>query len=379
MPTDISIVVPVHNGAAYLAACLRGAQELRPAPLECIVVDDGSTDGSAQIAREAGALVVSSPGRRGPAYARNLGARTACGEIVLFVDADVVVAPDALERIAERFAEDRGRDAVIGSYDQAPASLDLVSQYRNLLHCYTHQHGQAQTCGFWTGCGAIRRAVFLAYGGFDEAHKRPCIEDVALGARLRQAGKQIWLDKGLQVKHLKRLSFWNVIKTDIMDRAFPWTLLILQQGEMPADLNLKWGQRFSVLGTGWAALAPALAVGLGVMGQAQLAGAAVLSAGIAVAAVAFLNRDFYRFLARARSAWFAARAFPLHCLYFLCAGTGFVSGIAAHAYSRLLGKSSAAGSASGKQLRADAPAAPLEPGAARLPAPSCSAVPPDAG
>lgn len=335
MVPHISIVIPVYNGAAYLAACLKSIQELRPAPIECIVVDDGSTDASARIAQAAGVTVISAPDRRGPACARNLGARAARGEILFFIDADVVVLPDALARVAARFSEDSTRHAVIGSYDQDPAGPGLLSQYRNLLHCYTHQHGQTQTCGFWTGCGAIRRAAFWAHGGFDESYPRPCIEDLELGARLRQAGRQVWLDKGLQVKHLKRLRFWTVMKTDLVDRALPWTLLILRSGRMPVDLNLKWGQRFSVLASGWATLALILPVISAKALGARTAAFLVLSAAVALLVVVALNRDFYRFLARVRSPWFSLHAFPLHCLYFLCGGTGFAVGLASYVWARL--------------------------------------------
>ena len=335
MAPDISIVIPVYNGAAHLAACLNAVRELRPEPLECIVVDDGSTDGSARIAQAAGVTVVSTCGRRGPGCARNLGAGVARGEILLFVDADVVMPPDAMARIRARFSEDPARDAVIGSYDQDPASPDLLSQYRNLLHCYTHQRGQARTCGFWTGCGAMRAAVFREYGGFDETHMRPRIEDVELGTRLRRAGRQVWLDKGLQVKHLKRLRFWTVMKTDLVDRAIPWTLLILRSSQMPADLNLQWGQRLSVLASGWGALALILSAVSAAVFSGRLAAALVLSAAIAAVAVMALNSDFYRFLARARNPWFALRAFPLHGLYFLCAGAGFAAGLASHVWARL--------------------------------------------
>jgi GT2 family glycosyltransferase len=316
-----------------LAACLQAIQDLRPAPLECIVVDDVSTDDSPRIARAAGATVISTPGQRGPAFARNLGARTARGEILLFVDADVVVPPDALARIVARFSEDAARDAVIGSYDEAPASPDLISQYRNLLHCYTHQRGRARTCGFWTGCGAIRRDVFQAHGGFDEAYSRPCIEDLELGTRLRQAGRQVWLDKGLQVKHLKRLRFRAMLRTDLVDRAVAWTRLILRSHQMPADLNLKWTQRFSVLAVAWGALALTLAAVSAAASETRVAAALALSAALAAGAIAVLNRDFYRFLARLRGPWFALRAFPLHCLYFLIGGTGFAAGLVAHEFA----------------------------------------------
>ncbi len=160
MAPDISIVIPVYNGAAYLAACLKSIQELRPAPIECIVVNDGSTDASARIAQAAGVTVVSTSGRCGPGCARNLGAGIARGEILLFVDGDVVVPPDALARIAARFSEDPARDAVIGSYDQDPASPDLLSQYRNLLHCYTHQRGQLAPAGSGRAAAPFARPSF---------------------------------------------------------------------------------------------------------------------------------------------------------------------------------------------------------------------------
>jgi glycosyltransferase involved in cell wall biosynthesis len=333
MLLSVSIVIPVYNASPYLAACLDRLRSLDPAPLECIVVDDVSTDDSALIAERAGCQVIACGQQRGPAFARNLGARAARGGILLFVDSDVLVPPSALARILARFAEEPDRVAVIGSYDDAPGSPDYISQYRNLLHCYIHQTSQTRTCTFWTGCGAIRAEVFREHGGFSEAYARPSVEDMELGMRLRQAGREIWLDKGLSVKHLKRLSFLEIVKTDLWDRAIPWTLLILRFRSMPADLNLRWEQRASVL------LALAAAAALAAMPAAwpYLGGAAAL----ALAALAFLNRRFYRFLAERKGRWFALRAFPLHALHFLCAGLGlalgvlkYVAGSAAHALVR---------------------------------------------
>jgi cellulose synthase/poly-beta-1,6-N-acetylglucosamine synthase-like glycosyltransferase len=331
MPSAVSIVIPVYNGSQYLAACLDSVAKLSPAPLECIVVDDGSTDDSAQLAGRAGVRVLSTGGRRGPAFARNAGARAAGGEILLFVDADVLLPADAVARVLMRLGEDPGRDAVIGSYDDTPGSPNFVSQYRNLLHAYTHQNGQAETCTFWTGCGAIRKRVFMDHGGFSEVHARPYLEDVELGLRLRQAGRRIWLDKGLRVTHLKRLSLAHTLRTDLLDRAVPWTGLILRYRAMPADLNLRWEQRFSVPLALW--LAAAVAGG----GLSAAAGAeswlyAAASGAVPAALLATLNRRFYGFLTARRSAWFTLRAFPLHCLYFLCSGLGFVMGVARYVY-----------------------------------------------
>ena len=119
------------------------------------------------------------------------------------------VRSDTIARIRRRFEMDPRLDALIGSYDDEPASAGFASQYKNLLHHFVHQHGREEAATFWTGCGAIRREVFAAAGGFDESYTRPCIEDIELGHRLRQRGRRIVLDPALQVKHLKHLSVIN--------------------------------------------------------------------------------------------------------------------------------------------------------------------------
>jgi glycosyltransferase involved in cell wall biosynthesis len=209
-------------------------------------VDDGSTDPSAEVARRYGARVLATKGRRGPAHARNLGADAASGEIVFFIDSDVSVYPGTLGRILSNFRENPGVAAVIGSYDDSPGSGDFLSQYRNLMHCYVHQTGKKKACTFWSGCGAIRKDVFLQHHGFNESYGRPAIEDIELGYRLAAGGCKVVLDRHLLVKHLKRWSLWGVVKTDIMDRGIPWTELILRDQRLPNDLNVQLSQRLSV-------------------------------------------------------------------------------------------------------------------------------------
>lgn len=244
--SDISVIIPAFNAAEHLERCLQALAESSLRPLEVIVVDDGSTDASAEVARAAGAIVVATGAQSGPAKARNLGARAAKGAILFFLDADVCVHPDTIERVAEAFQRDPSLDAVIGSYDDSPGSKDFLSQYKNLMHSFVHHTSSAEAGTFWSGCGAIRRDVFLAFGGFDESYTRPSIEDIELGYRLRSAGKKIVLDRDIQVKHLKHWTFWNLIRTDIFSRGIPWTELILRDRHMPNDLNLHLSQRVSV-------------------------------------------------------------------------------------------------------------------------------------
>ena len=263
MPS-VSVIIPVYNAEVYLRQCLASLAASDDPALECIVVDDGSTDGSRDVAREFGALVLSTDGRKGPALARNIGARAARGEILFFVDSDVCVQPETVSRIAAEFTMNPDVDAVMGSYDRWPSAKNFMSQYRNLMHHYVHQRSRREAVTFWAGCGAVRRQVFLDFGGFDEAYQSPAIEDIELGYRLAAAGRKLVLCSDIEVKHLKRWEFGSVMKTDFFYRALPWSELTFRSGWMPNDLNLRISQRISVvLGGLLGALGAYLAVSRG--------------------------------------------------------------------------------------------------------------------
>jgi glycosyltransferase involved in cell wall biosynthesis len=305
---DISIIVPVYNGGKNWTRVLDALAALNPAPDEILIVDDGSDDDSPQRARARGLSVLQTlTPRSGPAVARNLGARHARGDILFFLDADVLVAPDAIARVLVALA-DENVSAVFGSYDDAPDDATLISQYKNLQHHYVHQHSARDATTFWAGCGAIRRDVFLQLDGFAETYARPSIEDIELGYRLTNAGKKILLAPDLQVKHLKRWTLRSWLASDIRDRALPWSELLARQNKVARDLNLNAASRWSAL-LCW--------FGVFCFGAAFFFPALwFVVAGVIVALVA-LNFEFYRFLYEKRGAWFALRALPLHWLYFL--------------------------------------------------------------
>ena len=246
MPSTISVVIPAHNAASHLLRCLTAIQRSSCAPHEVIVVDDASRDNTALIAADLGAIVLSTGTNKGPAFARNLGALKATGDILFFLDADVCVQPDTIEKVFSSFNADPALDALIGSYDTHPSEPDFISQYRNLMHCFVHQTGAENASTFWSGCGAIRRSIFSDHSGFDEGYGRPAIEDIELGYRLIRAGQKILLDRSIQVTHMKRWTFLGLVKTDIFDRGIPWTELILRDRRLPNDLNLQLSQRVSV-------------------------------------------------------------------------------------------------------------------------------------
>src|SRR5678816_897956 len=127
----ISVVVPAYNAERTLDSALAPliGLLLDREIVEVIVVDDGSTDSTAWIAKEAGARVVPSGGRLGPAGARNVGAALAKGNVIWFVDADVVVHPDGARVVKDAFARSKA-GAVFGTYDEFPAATNFLSQYK---------------------------------------------------------------------------------------------------------------------------------------------------------------------------------------------------------------------------------------------------------
>jgi len=309
----ISVIIPVFNASATLKSCLEAVVASDFSSYECIVVNDSSTDGSETIAGEFSTRILNlAVGPMGPAHARNRGAEVARGRILFFVDADVVIAADALRRVSTLFQEHVNLAAVFGSYDASPKAKGLISQYRNLLHHFVHQNGNPDASTFWAGCGAIRRPVFQKMAGFDEKRfPRPSIEDIELGYRLRQTGHQILLDKTLQGTHLKRWNLRTLIQTDIACRAVPWSRLILETKTLPNDLNLKIGQRisFALVALACAFMAFALAE------PALLIGAAAALLGVMI-----LNRDLYALFFRHGGLSFAAASISLHLLYYLYSG-----------------------------------------------------------
>ena len=377
---SVSVIVPVHNGGDDLRRCLEAIGRSAWPVLECIVVDDASSDGrTAGTAERCGARVLRQTRQRGPAAARNAGAAQARGDILFFTDADVVLQEQAIARAAQALAGDPGIAAVFGSYDDRPGDPGLLSRYRNLYHHWNHQAGNEEASTFWSGCGAVRRAVFAAAGGFSEAFARPSIEDIELGYRLRAAGHRIRLLKDMQCTHLKRWTLGNMVRTDILLRGAPWVGLLRRFPDVPADLNLGWRSKLATACTGllalsvpallWlrpAALLPGAALLLACLAGAWLArgrrgGSAegpdnglanVLAGGLAVvlplaaawrapdpwalvplalaAVVAWAQIDFYRLVARLHGLAFALAVWPLQLLFFLCCGIAVPLGLALH-------------------------------------------------
>jgi GT2 family glycosyltransferase len=324
----VSVIIPVYYGGAKFRLCLAALANATPPPEEIIVVADGHTDGAWLIAEEFGAKGLHIPVSGGPARARNLGAETAQGEILFFVDADVVVPPDIIRSVENAFHNEPGMAALIGSYDDEPGETNFLSQYKNLFHHYVHQCSRAEASTFWGACGAIRRDIFLATGGFDEGYRRSSIEDIAFGYRLRQAGYKIRLVKEIQVKHLKHWGIVSLLKSDFLDRALPWTELILRYRSFINDLNLSLANRISVM----------LIYGMVITTVSAVwrVKALALTGAFTLLLIA-INVPVYRFFLRKRGFWFTMKVIPWHWLYYLYSGLAFAAGIGRHLLFRQKG------------------------------------------
>lgn len=314
----ISVIVPVYNGSKFIGRCLDALLSNQYPRFEIIVVNDGSTDESEEICRTKGVAVMQSERpRSGPAAARNLAAaQLKNAEILMFVDADVVVEHDTVARVAQCFQRDAGISAFFGSYDDSPAEKNFLSQYKNLQHHFVHQTSNPEASTFWAGLGAVRADVFRSVGGFDcEQFAVPSIEDIELGARLRKAGHRILLERSIQAKHLKKWTVASLLRTDIFCRAVPWSKLILTSQGLINDMNLKTNDRAS------AALAAmiVLLIPLSIWQPALLLAIAGM-----LAAFIYLNRSLLGFLMELKGPLFAAAAVPWQMLYFLYSGFTFV-------------------------------------------------------
>ena len=311
-PLRLSVIIPARNASWCIEACLEGLARAGFALEDVIVVDDGSTDATAVLAKQYGAVVLSSPVGSGAAAARNRGADAARGDILFFVDADVVVHGDVRSRLVAFFGANPKVDAVFGSYDDAPSCPDAASTYRNLLHHYVHGKGSSSPCSFWTGCGAVRRRAFDRLGGFNDRQRM--MEDVEFGLRLTAEGGAIVLDPLLLGKHLKSWTVLGIVRTDLFDRAVPWSRLMLFGDGLSADLNLGGAHRLSAVLTAmiWLSLGAAFAEPLWL--------------GLSLACcLCFLviNREFLRLVRRCAGRRTALAAIPLHMLHYTSALAGF--------------------------------------------------------
>lgn len=209
---SVTVIVPAFNAKATLPQCLEalGKQSYPEDLRRVIVVDDGSTDGTNEIAAGFGVQVISQP-NKGPAAARNLGAREAQSEIILFTDSDCEPLDDWIAEMAAPFSDPRVAGTK-GFYLTNQSSLtarfvqaEYETKYRGLR--------LRETIDFIdTHAAAYRRDVFLENGGFDTSYKGATAEDVEFSYRLSARGFRMVPAPNAYVIHRHPESIWDYFR-----------------------------------------------------------------------------------------------------------------------------------------------------------------------
>jgi GT2 family glycosyltransferase len=223
----ISVIIPCYNSWGTLSKLLDSLRNSSFSDFEIIVVDDFSTAGGSEKVKGYPVKLVKLEKRSGPAAARNRGASIAGGEILFFLDADVIVEKDTLGYIYRRYRDDPQLKCLVGIYASQPANAGLFTHYKALLTTYWFQ-GLSEYNSFETACGSIRKTVFQETGGFDENFTGADVEDYEFGYRLRQKYKLV-MDTRLQVRH--HFPSFRTNARNYFKRTFLWTRLFFKRKE----------------------------------------------------------------------------------------------------------------------------------------------------
>lgn len=179
----VSVVIPNYNYENSIGLCIDAALQQTYSPLEVIVVDDHSTDDSLRIARRRDVTVLRTPRNSGVAVARNTGAAAARGEILFFVDSDVALRPDAVEKAVDELLAHPEYGAVCGIYEDEPLIRDSVVEECRILQAYCWRMDSLGTVSFlFSSLTAIPRKVFQEVGPFNPRLRQT--EEVDYGQRM---------------------------------------------------------------------------------------------------------------------------------------------------------------------------------------------------
>ena len=327
MAPKLSVIIPAYNAAASLGECLAALKRQEGAPdFEVLVVDDASTDATAEIARQAGVIYLRQEQNLGAAAARNRGAKQAQGELLLFLDADVALQKDATAKLGRFFQSHPELAAAIGTYTPISSRPDPCSRYHNFFTFYHHDLSGDEVEWFWGAIGAVRREAFLAAGGFDERYAGAAAEDIQFGYELCERGYRIAYLRELAGDHLHRFGLRSMLWNDYR-KAVLGTKLYLTRKRPGRGRH------------GFSNPANALALIAVLLLMVSLLG---LGFGLVpwftplLCLILFMvvNGKFYRALAESLGGKFLLAAVPLHLLSFLAIAAGTVMGLAGLALGR---------------------------------------------
>ncbi|RMD82761.1 MAG: glycosyltransferase [Candidatus Dadabacteria bacterium] len=200
---SVSVLIPVYNGAATVAACIESVLAQDYGPLETIVVDDCSTDGTAEVLRGYAdrVTVLRNPRNSGIAKTYNRALAASRGEIVVMLASDCALrSPDYVRRLVRHFENPTigavAGKAVISDFDRAPAIHRIFARL-NILDVNQPDTGVREVNFVEVRCDGFRRDVLERLGGLNEDLFRSN-EDQDLSVRIARAGYRLIQDNSLE-------------------------------------------------------------------------------------------------------------------------------------------------------------------------------------
>ncbi len=223
----ISIVIPTYNASRFMPNLLFSIFNQEVEDMEVIIVDDCSTDNTVEVVRQYPVRVIRMEKNGGPARARNRGVKEAKGDIIFFLDSDVIVLDGTVREVKDYFEKKSGASCVIGVCATEPLNHGFVPKYMAMFE-YIHLLGARgnKVSVFAPRCGAIKKELFLRAGGYDESYRGADVEDFELARRIIRIDT-IMLNPDMLVRHQFVNNVGEAVR-NYFKRAVMWLHLFLK-------------------------------------------------------------------------------------------------------------------------------------------------------
>jgi len=226
----LSIVIPTYNAERFMPDLLSSIFKNSIDDMEVIIVDDCSKDNTVRIAKKYPVRVIQLEKNGGPAKARNIGVREAMGDIIFFLDSDVIVTDGTIKEVKDYFIRNPSVNCVIGVCETEPLNKGFVPKYMAMfefVHLIDTKDDKVSV--FAPRCGAVKKDFFEKIGGYNESYKGADVEDFELARRITKSDSII-LNQKIRVKH-QFANFKQAVR-NYFKRAVMWVRLFFKEKKL---------------------------------------------------------------------------------------------------------------------------------------------------
>jgi len=322
MDREVSVIIPILNSATTLENCLQAVRGSSYKDYELIAVNDASDDDSGRIAEKFADFLVTHRQTRGEGASRNSGAKTAKGNILVFLDSDVVIKPDALGRTVEYFKRHKSVVALSGRLSKEHPNNNFFSQYKNLYMYYIFGLLPERVNFLYGSIHAIRKNDFMEYS----ENTSRLAADTELGLKFINRGQEIAFLKDLEVVHFKKHNFLSFLKNDFKI-PFAWIQIFIEQQGIKQLFKNNLGFAHSPKKQIISIIVSFLILALGIFVVVNRAFLYPLF--LLIIAYYMLNRKFLAFLTKEKGYLFGFTSFFITYLDNLVMSSGIICGLTA--------------------------------------------------